>query len=764
MEISDTGRILSRLTNSEFIGREAEMTRIRDFATARGRGTRVAMLLGPTRAGKSELLRKSFDHFFNESADVLPSFYALKPGRLDDQSFARDFLSIFLAQFIAFRRSDPSLFALAFEPIAVVARSATADDCVFVKEIADAFVQAAGAGDSTAMLRCALSAPSRAAERTGLVPLVLFDDVHLLAGASARGANPPFTELNRVHRESNELRYAFFDALKNGTADIVSPRYLLAGFERPMAELLPADLELFAALEIIRFEQVGREHFERFIHAGAAERGVELSDSVGELMVHQLKCEFFYTRAVLDSAASAGVALRTFVDFERVYSAEVASGRIGNYLRASIRDAAPDRRSQRAALEALALLADAEEGAPIDSVIERMSLEPGGAEDLLERLHSRELLNYGHRLVNASSDAMLADYVRAAYRSEILSLPKPVSGPPLLVEKLKRAHRLMMDRYHGSFAAQLLDVLSRFDSQRAPACLFDEAAYEKRYRGMSRAQVSRSLDQETERVTLPQIVEVEDAGGGEYEGINWRLFLAAGFEAGIYNESNEALWVAALINSNEPVDVESLGRIDDRIAAALRGRHSKAAQPVCWYIGKEGFSAAATERIESAKALRSTHAQLDAMSDYLFKLSAPDAQPASEFELVIPIEDEAELIAARTIELIARAADFEGEAINQIKTAVIEACINAAEHGQSPDRKIHQRFAISEDRIIITVSNKGRIFANGNIGAVAESQATGVRGRGLNIIRALMDEVHFQRTDDGTSLVMTKFLKRPEQQ
>lgn len=763
MESSDARRILSRLTDDEFVGREADLARIHDFATAGGSGARIAMLAGPTRVGKSELLRKSFDRLFHESGDVLPSFYAFKSGHLDDQSFARDFLSVFLAQFIAFRRNDPSLFSLALEPLAVVARSAAADDYVWVKGIADAFVQAAGAGDSTAMLRCALSAPSRAAERTGLVPLVLFDDVHLLAGLSARD-DYQISETTRLHPSSNELRFSFFEALKTEAPNAAFPRYLLTGFERPLDEVLPSDIEFFAALEIIRVQQVGRKHFESFIRSAAASRGLELSDSVGELICHQMKCEFFYARAVLDAAASANVALRTFVDFERVYSEEVTSGRIGAYLRAAIREAAPDRRSRRAALEALAFLTDSEDGAPIDSVVERMGLDLSDAEALLERLHARELLNYGHRFVNASSDPMLADYVRAAYRSEILNLREPASGPPLLVEKLKRAHGLMMDRYHGTFAVQLVNVLSRFDSQRAPACLFDEAVFQKRYRGMSRAQVSRALEEEMERVTLPQIVLVEDAGSGEHGGINWRLFLAAGFEAGIYNESNEALWVAALINSNEPVDVESLGRIDERAAAALRGRHSKAAQPVHWYIAKEGFSAAATERIESAKALHSSHAQLEAMSHYLMKLSAPDAPPASEFELVIPVENEAELIAAHTIELIARAADFEGEAITQIKTAVIEACINAAEHGQTPDRKIHQRFAIAEDRIIITVSNKGRIFGSANGSADPSAGSTATRGRGLNIIRALMDEVHFQRTDDGASLVMTKFLKRPEHQ
>ena len=254
MEIGDARPILSRLTNDEFVGREADLTRIRDFALAR-RNTRVAMLLGPTRTGKSELLRKTFDRLFDESGDILPSLYTLRPGHLDDQSFARDFLATFLAQVIAFRRKDPRLCTVALEPMAVAARSASADDYGWIRAIVDAFQQAAVTGNNGAMLRCALSAPSRAAEQTGIEPVVLFDDVHLLAGQSAH--NLARGETNR-DCPSSELRYAFFDALKNRTENTVSPRYLLTGFGRPLAELAPADLELFAALDSIRIERVDR--------------------------------------------------------------------------------------------------------------------------------------------------------------------------------------------------------------------------------------------------------------------------------------------------------------------------------------------------------------------------------------------------------------------------------------------------------------------------------------------------------------------------
>jgi len=176
----------------------------------------------------------------------------------------------------------------------------------------------------------------------------------------------------------------------------------------------------------------------------------------------------------------------------------------------------------------------------------------------------------------------------------------------------------------------------------------------------------------------------------------------------------------------------------------------------------------ALERLSRLNAHRSRYSQLDLLQDYITKLSlGGDHPPATQFELIIPIEDEAELIAARTAEQIARSANFDKEAVGQIKTALIEACINAAEHSDSPDRKIHQRFAIDEDKLIITVSNKGKNFgqANGQATPTLDTQpAKATRGRGLTIIRALMDEVEFERTDDGARLVMTKYLKRPSNQ
>ncbi|HEY7547126.1 MAG TPA: ATP-binding protein [Blastocatellia bacterium] len=747
----DPRQVLSRLPDDEFFDRVAELMQLYQLASAQihrtaqeesiPRRASNALLSGPPRVGKTELLRKIFDRLFNEGSEVVPIYYSFREPCHRAASFARDYLSQSLAQFIAFRRDDPRLISLADEPLDAIARQAAPEDYLWIRGLIDSFLRALESNDTALMVRCALSSPAVASARSQISPFVMIDNFHLLAEDNDCA--------RQVHTE-------FIRAL--ASRDRQTATYLLCGLRRPTIELIPADEELFDRLEMIRIAPMAQEHIEQMIEKTAARLRIETSDSTIELMIQQLNNDLFYIRALLDSAASQRARLKTFMEFERVYTAEVTNGRICHYLGAVLRDVAPDSRSRRAALEALELAVEARDAVPIEAVLERMNEFAIDAEPVLQRLHARELLEISYGFVNASPDPVLADYVRSVYRHEIAGARRPVAGESLLGEKLKHSYRLMMSRYNRAIEAQLVEVLSRFDFQSAPASLFDQSGFEARYRGSSRVQVRRALDEEPERVRLPQIVFVNNTVANEQSG--WRLFTATGFDGGIYSDANEVLWLIALINSKEPVDVESLTRIDHRLESSAREYAHLPA--VRWYISKEGFTEGASERLRSVRAHRSTYAQLDLLHDYLAKLAAEEVErrPASEFELVIPIEDEAELIAARTVEQIARGADFDQEAINQIKTSLIEACINAAEHSDSPDRRIYQRFTLEDDRLTISVSNKGNVagWMNGNVPAA--SSVRGGRGRGLQIIRTLMDEVGFERTDDGTVLIMTKYLKR----
>jgi anti-sigma regulatory factor (Ser/Thr protein kinase) len=190
-----------------------------------------------------------------------------------------------------------------------------------------------------------------------------------------------------------------------------------------------------------------------------------------------------------------------------------------------------------------------------------------------------------------------------------------------------------------------------------------------------------------------------------------------------------------------------------------------------WLVSPEGFTAEASELLHAREAFGSSRRQLELLTARLSPEAAAAAdqaaEPPDEFEMVIPMGGDTELIAANTVEQIARRHQFSPDDITKIKHALVEACINASEHSLSPDRKIYQRFRVESDKLVVTVSSRGVSLPppataqgqNSN-GGDPSDETKGRRGWGLKLIRTLMDEVEFERVDDGTSLRMTKYLRR----
>ena len=764
-------QVLSRVNPEEFFGREAELAFLHGLTDQSIRGSEQSndslltsiprrapqrtVLLGRPRVGKSELLRRTFDRAFNERSGFFPFYYSFAADRVAPVRFARDYIGKLLSQFIAFRQGDARLINASEEPLASLARAALPEDYTWLRGFIDSLIRVGQSSDPVELIQFTLAAPMILGSRSQTRPFILLDNFDLI---SDQQKSPDGTESLLCGESLRAI---------TGNQAVLPPSvgYVVTGLRRPILEVVPSDAGFLESLATIKVAPLTEDQLDRFIRTTASRSNVGVSDSTAELMMHQLGNDVFYIRALFDRAAVQGKGLRTFMDFERAYTEELVEGRISYYLDAMLRTVAPDPGSRRAALESLNLVIQAGSSVPVEVVLDRMSDYTAEPRMLLQRMHSRELLSLGYGYIEAPEDPVLADYVLARHRTDIAGVRKALAGEELLRDKLKHSYRLMMSRYNRSVEAQLVESLSKFDFQGIPATILDHQAFEARYRGMSRVQVRRTLEDETERVRLPQIVLVNSIGPVEQAASSWSAFAASGFEGGIYSDANETAWLIALINTREPLDLELLALIDQRINAGLRtgfSGMSPAGRVVRWYISKEGFSAAAAGKLAAPGNYTSTYLQLDLLHDYLTRLAPQQVakKPITEFELVIPVEDEAELIAARTAEQIARAADFSTESINQIKTALIEACINAAEHGDSPDRKIHQKFAIEDDRLVIKVSNKGRGYQPIN-GESNRSRGSS-RGRGLQIIRALMDEVYFERSDDGTTLVMSKLIAPSE--
>jgi serine/threonine-protein kinase RsbW len=136
-----------------------------------------------------------------------------------------------------------------------------------------------------------------------------------------------------------------------------------------------------------------------------------------------------------------------------------------------------------------------------------------------------------------------------------------------------------------------------------------------------------------------------------------------------------------------------------------------------------------------------------------------------QVEMTIPMLPELELVAAMAADQIAQNLSFERKAVDEIRLAVIEACINAFEHSESPDRRVYMNFVCEEDKLLIMVRDFGKGFdpvcvREPDIREKLKSLHR--RGWGLMLIRKLMDEVDFVDVspETGTLLCMTKYRAR----
>jgi serine/threonine-protein kinase RsbW len=134
-----------------------------------------------------------------------------------------------------------------------------------------------------------------------------------------------------------------------------------------------------------------------------------------------------------------------------------------------------------------------------------------------------------------------------------------------------------------------------------------------------------------------------------------------------------------------------------------------------------------------------------------------------EVTLTLPMVPDMEIAASKTASAMAEFMRMSPDRIDEVRMAVVEACINAFEHSHSPDRKVYMTFEILGDRepeaLRITVRDTGVGFIPGALPEPTIEQklkADRKRGWGLKIMRGLMDEVDIRSGADGTTVVMSK--------
>lgn len=738
-------RILGRVTYHDFVGRVGELDRIMAQAEPANAGRGLLLLMEPS-AGVSELLRQAYDQIFNKRTEVIPIYFAITPNETTAVSAAIEFLNTFVQQYIAYRRDEPvvSHAPLTLQDLLELAPPA---DFEWIEQLVESYTRLRFSNDDKALVRFCLGAPQRIPAGRGR-PLVMVDGAQLaeyLNGAVVLG-----TEILRVF-----ARGGF--------------SFVLAGLRRQILEAAHDAKCNFELLDMLRLEQLDAIEAAKLVEYVARRQQVATSEAARDLLVQQFAGSPFFISTFLEAAREKHTSLLSYLDCERLYVNELFGGHLHRHFADLLEEIAP-RLDTRHLL--IRLLWEAAAGEEQTSSFEvwrkRLHLSASELEEVLHRLHVQEFVNWDESTVEAGAGPQAwKDYLKIRYRLDVLNEPRALVVADMVADSLKRAPHTMARHYKQIANAGLRELISRFNCQRVPAVLFDYNTFSNKYKGADSDVILSGLESETESFKLPQTVHLAScaAFNSEMRQIcqEDHCFVAHTFEEGTYTDAQEMVWLAADIESKLEVDVEAARVWCDRfenLAARLGFSRFQ-----IWLISNEGFSDDAARLLSRRKAFGSSRQQLGLLASRVNETVTDTAVPTGdpdEFMMVLPMGEDNELIAANTAEQIAKRLTFRPEAINQIKTAIVEACINASEHSFSPDRKIYQRFRVESDRLVITISSRGIVPANlngANSGSETKEAAEERRGWGLKLIRTLMDEVEFERVDDGTSLRMTKYLR-----
>jgi serine/threonine-protein kinase RsbW len=135
----------------------------------------------------------------------------------------------------------------------------------------------------------------------------------------------------------------------------------------------------------------------------------------------------------------------------------------------------------------------------------------------------------------------------------------------------------------------------------------------------------------------------------------------------------------------------------------------------------------------------------------------PSMEAEKKMELYVPSILGFEKVAMDFAASVAKIMKFPHERIEDLKTAVAEACINAIEHGnkKAASTKVGIILTIGESELRVDVQDEGKGMSpvgKPNLKKKIEGKEK-PRGWGIFLIKNLMDEVKFESKPEGGNVV-----------
>jgi serine/threonine-protein kinase RsbW len=134
-----------------------------------------------------------------------------------------------------------------------------------------------------------------------------------------------------------------------------------------------------------------------------------------------------------------------------------------------------------------------------------------------------------------------------------------------------------------------------------------------------------------------------------------------------------------------------------------------------------------------------------------------------EVVLHLPVVPNVELVAAKAVETLGAAIGMHQTRVEAASVAMVEACLNAMEHGGGPVTvRLRSDNHDAQACLVIEVEDRGQGFNPERAPKNSPSRVLGCaskRGWGLTLIRELMDEVQIESSPGKTVVLMRKYVE-----
>lgn len=814
--------ILSQLVSDEVLARTtAAMDEVYQAAVLKN--ARAILVIGHPQSGKTELLRLTYDRLFNEQGRTLPIYFNLRRDRLSPDKFAKDFLLTLLRQYLAFVNHDATLVPRHELSERDLLNLAPANEYAALKEIMDSYEARAQEPDKRSLVRYALGLPQRLASRSPYHITVLLDEAQWLDRivTDEEIANLFGEVLHQPHLVSFILtgqQRALLDQL--AAEEGVIGNVKLVHFPTPDLFSLQDLVKRWCAQDNVAFEpEIGRLAVHQLDSNLFYLRALTSASSERKMWFDKgADFERLYVSELLQ-----GRIAHYFSRLLRQLANDATRGQAGELAAIEIVYICAEAMASRAPVELIkARLEPQIDASALLTELHRQELltlldghilpsEDPVFCDWIAATHRRfegasleeVKLDLLRRRIKSVPN-MLALSARRTLHTQIESLLRQFDGQS--IARSLFAHDEFVIRYGHATYEMILGGLAAeierielpqvvhvaeghlFTHRSSPASWsyllafgFEDGVYDQEHEvvwllavadspSAITAEAVQSLDQQLSEIQTA-LTANQAQGKPAPKIIRWAIS-----KMGFTPDGTIALLERGFASSDS-LQLELLTRILESSVRRIVGPGALPVEPRKSPVFQADEVAESEEpagETSEAPPILISVVPEEAVAEQSEEL--PEAQPATasvspepsivkdeanEFDLTIPVNDDKEIIAARMAERLARSAGFETEAVNQIKTALIEVCLSVAAAEEIPDGKIYQRYHLDEEKMTITVSNVASGLSDTQGKIMVDDPERLWR---LDVLRSLVDFVRLIKLDNGWRIELTRFIPRREEE